>query len=246
MPVRHFALRLEYDGTHFVGWQMQGKGRTVQGEIESVLREIVGRRVVVHGSGRTDSGVHALGQVASFRLATRLSARDFERALNGLLPDDVSVLDAWETDSSFHARFSAKVKVYRYRILNRWRRSAFDRAYSYRVRTPLDLAKMREAARELVGTHDFRAFCSEPLSRKSTMRTVFRLDLTRTGDYIIVTIEADGFLYNMVRSIVGTLLFVGSGTMSLEAFRDVIRARDRRLAGPTAPAHGLFLVEVRY
>lgn len=245
-PLRHFALKLEYEGTHFVGWQMQGAGRTVQAEIEAVLRRVVGERVVVHGSGRTDSGVHALAQIASFRLRTRLSARDFMKALNGLLPDDVAVLDVWETEPSFHARFSAKSKTYRYRVLNRKLRSALDRGFSWRYPIPVDLGAMRSAASILVGTHDFRAFCSEPVTRLTTMRTVFRLELERDGDYIIFTIEAGGFLYNMVRTIVGTLLLVGSGKMSLETFRDVIRSRDRRRAGPTAPAHGLCLVEVRY
>lgn len=245
-PLRHFALKLEYDGTHFFGWQFQGAGRTVQAEIEAVLKSVVGHRVVVHGSGRTDSGVHALAQIASFRVRTRLTARNFLRALNGMLPDDVAVLDVWETDPSFHARFSAKSKTYRYRVLNRRPRSALDRAYSWRVKIPVELEPMRAAALELVGTHDFRAFCSEPATRFTTTRTVYRLELERTGDYIIFTIEADGFLYNMVRTIVGTLLLVGTGKMSLESFRDVIRSRDRRLAGPTAPAHGLFLVEVRY
>jgi len=243
---RHFAIKLEYDGSAFLGWQRQGEERTVQAELEAAIARLVGAEVAVHGSGRTDAGVHALGQVASFRAATRLGPKDFERALNGILPDDVAVLEAWETVPTFHARFSTKSKIYRYRILNRRAPSAIDRAYCHRVPGPLDLARMETAARDLVGTLDFRAFCSEAAARKSTVRTVFRLDLARSADYIIVTIEADGFLYNMVRSIVGTLLLVGSGKMSLEAFRDVIRSRDRRRAGPTAPAKGLFLVEVRY
>jgi tRNA pseudouridine38-40 synthase len=246
IPLRHFAVKLEYEGSRFLGWQRQGPGRTVQGEIEGALARILGARVPVHASGRTDSGVHALGQVASFRAATRLSTREIARGLNGLLPEDVAVLECRETDAAFHARFSAVSKTYRYRILNRSGRTAVDRAFCWRVPVPLDLERMREAAKDLVGRLDFRAFCAEAAARKSTVRTVLRLDIEKSGDYILVTIEADGFLYNMVRAIVGTLVLVGSGKMSLETFRDVLRSRDRRRAGPTAPARGLFLAEVRY
>ncbi len=244
--LRTIALRLEYDGTRFAGWQRQDGQRTVQGEIEAAIERIVGERATVHGSGRTDAGVHALGQVASFRARTRIGAAEIGRALSAMLPEDIAVLGAWEADADFHARFGAASKVYRYRVLNRRERSAIDRAFSHRVAAPLDLDAMRAAAAVLLGRHDFRAFCTEATSRNDTVRTVSRLDLERRGDYIVVEIEADGFLYNMVRSIVGTLLLVGTAKMSVDAFRNVFLSRDRRRAGPTAPARGLFLVEVRY
>ncbi len=244
---RTFKLVIEYDGTDYHGWQVQKGDRTVQGEIEAALATILKRRVVVSGSGRTDAGVHALGQTASFRCDTHLSADIFQRALNSLLAPDTVILSCTEVDDDFHARFSALGKVYRYQIRNHPLPSAVGRAYHWHMGKPLDVEAMGRAARHLVGTHDFKAFEGAGSPRSHTIRRIMAAELTDGGDGMLAfRIEADGFLRFMVRNIVGTLVEVGLGKRSPEGFRAALESLDRSKAGPTAPAHGLFLVEVRY
>jgi tRNA pseudouridine38-40 synthase len=246
LPVRTFRMTLEYEGTAYAGWQRQPRDPTIQQLVEEALERIAGGRVSVAGSGRTDAGVHALAQVASFRLATRLEPERLRRALNALLPEDVAVLSLAEADEEFHARFSAHRKTYRYEILNSRQRRVFARTTVHREARPLTVARMAEAAAHLVGRHDFAAFTCSGGKPGGTVRTIHRLDVERCGDRIVVEVEGDGFLYKMVRTIVGTLLEVGRGERTVEDVARVRKARDRTRAGPSAPARGLTLVSVDY
>jgi len=242
-----FKLLIEYDGTEFHGWQRQRQDRTVQAEIEAALSTMTRQKIVVHGSGRTDAGVHALGQVASFACETRLCARDFLSGLNGLLPEDIAVLDCEKAAEDFHARYRAKSKIYRYCILNRPLPSAIGRRFCWHVRKPLDIDAMARGAGQLLGTHDFSAFEASGSPRSHSRRTVIAAGWAKeTPDRLHFDIEADGFLRCMVRNIIGTLVEVGSGKRPAEDIESILASRNRTLAGPTAPAHGLFLVEVRY
>ncbi len=243
---RTIKLTLEYDGAAYHGWQRQGERPTVQGEVEKALARMTGASVTVHGSGRTDAGVHALAQVAHFRLETRLSPAEFLRGLNSLLPFDISVTHCEEAAPDFHARKSALGKTYAYHVLNAPVRSALGRRYAWHVPRPLDLSAMREAARRLVGTHDFAAFEGAGSPRAHTVRTVTAADFSRTGDLLVFSVSADGFLRCMVRNMAGTLVFAGLGKIAPEEVTEILASRDRRRAGPTAPPQGLFLVEVRY
>jgi tRNA pseudouridine38-40 synthase len=242
-------LTVSYDGTDFHGWQVQAGQRTVQGVIEESLARILGERVPVLAAGRTDAGVHAEGQVISFRAATSIPPEGIAGALNAALPEDVAVLDCARAPAGFHATFHATGKVYRYVILSSRTPRPLLRRTAWRVPARLDLRRMREAARALVGRHDFRSFRTNPgleEDRGSTVRSLRRLDLRRRGELVVLELEGDGFLYNMVRSIVGTLVQVGRGTWPPGRVGEALRARDRRAAGPTAPARGLTLVSVEY
>ncbi len=247
MANKNFRLTIEYDGTDFHGWQRQRSDRTVQAEIEAALAAMTRQKVVVHGSGRTDAGVHALGQVASFQCETRLTAGEFQNGLNGLLPEDITVLDCRETGDAFHGRYSARSKVYRYHILNRPAPTAVDRRFCWHVRKPLSLTGMAAGADRLVGTHDFSSFEATGSPRSHSRRTVLSAGWAEPEKgRLCFTIEADGFLRCMVRNIVGTLVEIGSGKRRAEEIETLLAAADRSLAGPTAPARGLFLVQVRY
>jgi tRNA pseudouridine38-40 synthase len=242
-----FRLLIEYDGTEFHGWQRQREDRTVQAELEAALSTMTREKIVVHGSGRTDAGVHALGQVASFVCETRLCPLDFLSGLNGLLPEDIAVLDCREEAEDFHARYRAKSKVYRYCILNRPVPAAINRRFCWHIRKPLDVEAMARGAARLCGTHDFSSFEATGSPRSHSRRTVITAGWEKEApDRLRFDIEADGFLRCMVRNIVGTLVEVGSGKRLVEEVETILAARDRTLAGPTAPAQGLFLVEVRY
>lgn len=241
---RNIKLTVEYDGTDYCGWQTQRNGPTIQETLEKAIEAVVGSPVTVYGSGRTDAGVHAMGQVANFNTESGLSCRKLPDAINAHLPPGIAVLGAEEADPDFHARRSAKSKVYRYVILNRQMRSALERDRCLFFRSHLDLEKMREAAAFFVGRHDFAAFCAEP--PENTVREVRHLDIARRGDFIDVEIEADGFLYNMVRRIVGTLLEVGRGKMSADEARGLLDGTKKGTGGPTVPAKGLYLVGVKY
>jgi tRNA pseudouridine38-40 synthase len=245
---RNFKLVIEYDGTVYHGWQRQGSTRTIQGTIEAVLQTMTGQTVRLIGSGRTDAGVHATGQVANFCLETRLSAEVFKKGLNSLLPLDIVIKDCAAVDEAFHARFDARSKVYDYRILNRPTPAALFRQYAWHIRYPLELEAMRKAMLCLRGQHDFSAFEAAGSPRSHAVRTVTDMNLTeRDGDgYVVFSIEADGFLRHMVRNIVGTLVDVGLGKVSPGAFEDILISKDRKQAGITAPARGLFLREVKY
>jgi tRNA pseudouridine38-40 synthase len=235
LPNCLFKLTLAYDGTLFAGWQRQKNARTVQQTLEEALRKIVGRKVQVTGAGRTDSGVHAQGQVAHVKLRTRLSPKTLERALNAILPEDILIRSVQPAPSDFHARFAARWKRYRYSIWNSPERPLFNRNYALHVPTPLNLAAMRKAARLLQGRRDFRRFHSSGRPVRSTVRNLRRLTLSKKGPLIFIDAESDGFLYHMVRRIVGLLIEIG-------------RSRDDLTPdhAPTAPAKGLCLIQVRY
>ncbi|RLB81255.1 MAG: tRNA pseudouridine(38-40) synthase TruA [Deltaproteobacteria bacterium] len=245
---RNFKLVIEYDGTAYHGWQRQNNTPTVQGAIEAALEAMTGRSVVVIGSGRTDAGVHATGQVANFCIETRLTSDVFANGLNSLLPPDIVVKDCVGIDESFHARYDARSKVYDYRILNRPIPAALFRQYAWHIKKSLDLEAMKRAILWLKGQHDFSAFEAAGSPRSHAVRTVMGVNLTEKDEngYVIFSIEADGFLRHMVRNIVGTLVDVGLRKISPEAFRNILMSKDRNQAGITAPAHGLFLRQVKY
>lgn len=240
----NYKLIFSYDGTDFCGWQRQLDKRTVQGEIEKVLARISGEKISVSGAGRTDAGVHAQGQVANFRADLRLKDKELQQALNALLPDDVKVISLRRTAPDFHARKSAKSKIYLYRIYNSRAISPFLLRYVLYWPAALDIQKMGEAAALFKREADFTGFSSNRLLHP--VRKVLRSEVKKRGKEIGYTIEATGFLRYMVRTIVGTLLEVGRGQMEPRQIEDIFREKDRSLAGPTAPAKGLCLVKVIY
>jgi tRNA pseudouridine38-40 synthase len=247
--MRTIKLTLQYDGTDYVGWQRQENGASIQGVLEDALGPFEGAAVTVHGAGRTDSGVHAIGQVASVRLASGIECMVLARALNAVLPPDVRVLGAEEMPEGFHARFSSTGKIYEYRILNAPVVSPFVRRYVWHVVPPLDIAAMREGASALVGRHDFAAFQGAGSTVHATERTIRAIDCQDGGGDdlpIVMRIEGDGFLRHMVRNIVGTLVEVGLGRWPAGRVADILASGDRNLAGATAPGKGLFLVRVLY
>jgi tRNA pseudouridine38-40 synthase len=244
--MRNFKVTLSYDGTDFHGWQTQPGFRTVQQTLEAAIAALTGEAVRVNASGRTDTGVHALGQVVNFRSAAKYPADTIRRAVNDRLPADVVVREVVEVDASFDANRHARRKLYRYVIHDGPVPDVFLRRYCCRSRGRLDAAAMRRAAAPLVGTHDFRCFESEWPNRQTSVRTVTHLGVSRFGDWIWLDVEADGFLYNMVRAIAGTLMNVGRGFWPESRVAEILRARDRTKSGPTAPAAGLFLVRVTY
>jgi tRNA pseudouridine38-40 synthase len=245
--MRTIKLVIEYDGSNYLGWQVQPRGPTLQGILQEQLTRLTGKPVHVIGSGRTDAGVHAAGQVAHFKTESSMDVISFQRALNSLLPEDVVILGVEEVDEGFHARKNPRSKVYEYRILNRDLRSAFHRGYAWHIPQRLDLRAMRKAARSLLGQHDFSAFQSTGSSTRTAVRKITRAEWKKQPDGLLrFEIEATGFLKQMVRAIVGTLVDVGKGKVAVEEFRRILQSKDRRRAGPTAPAHGLFLREVKY
>lgn len=243
---RNIKLVVEYDGTDYRGWQVQPDCPTIQGELELAVKQITGEAVRITGAGRTDAGVHALGQVAHFHTSSGMPPEKMRRALNAVLPDDIVVLDVSEAPESFHARHSAKSKRYRYTILNRPSPPAIERRHTMHVGYPLDVAAMKEAAGHLVGTLDFSSFACNSGKDDDPVRTVTEISIEKRGDYIIVELEAISFLYKMVRSIVGTLIDVGRGHLKPSDVLGILMARDRNTSGPTAPAGGLTLVRVDY
>ena len=247
---RNLRLTLAYDGTDYAGWQVQPDQLTVQEVVERALEKITGSPTRILASGRTDAGVHALGQVASFRSDTRLTTDVLHRALNGELPNDVAVLDVSEVPEGFHPIRDAARKRYRYTIHDGPVRDVFGRRYSWHYRRHLDADSMHQAAGKLLGTHDFAAFQTSGAPRQSTVRTIFDVSVKRgrgaKSDVVTLDVEADGFLYNMVRTIVGTLVEVGRGAQSEAWVSEVLASTDRRQAGSTAPPQGLFLLWVTY
>lgn len=245
--MQNFKLIIEYDGTAYHGWQRQAEAPSVQAELERALEGMTRSRITVIGAGRTDAGVHALGQVANFRCATRLTTAAFLKGLNSLLPGDIAIRDCVLVPEGFHARFDARSKRYHYRILNRTARAAVGRDYAWFVHRPLDVRAMGQAAERLIGRHDFKAFESAGSPRAHTRRHVMAADWTEGPDRrLTFRIQADGFLRGMVRNIVGTLVMVGLGKLEPLQVDAILASRDRRRAGATAPARGLFLVEVHY
>ena len=241
-----YRLTLCYDGTRYRGWQRLPNGAlTVQGKVEEALSAIFGTPVEVSGSGRTDAGVHAEAQVASFRAPER-PVGEIVPKLRHLLPEDIGVIDLSYAPDRFHARLSATEKTYVYRVWNSAEPDVFERRFRTQIQQPLDLAKMREAAKLLVGTHDFLGFCANKHFKKSSVRTLSALTVERDGDEIRFTLTADGFLYHMARILVGTLLEIGAGRREIDSIAAIFETKDRALAGETAPAKGLRLMEVRY
>lgn len=240
-------LTIQYDGTRYDGWQRQGNtDNTLQGRLEGVLSRMVGKPVEIQGAGRTDAGVHARGQVASVHLPQGYTPQEVQNYLNRYLPEDVAVVDVVEVGERFHARLSATGKEYRYHIRMGSVPDVFARKYQYRVEEPLDLAAMERAAGYLTGKHDFRSFCGNRRFKKSTVREVFHIGVEVCGSDLTLVYRGDGFLYNMVRILTGTLLEVGLGQRTPESMVDILEARERTSAGKTAPAQGLVLQEVYY
>jgi tRNA pseudouridine38-40 synthase len=244
--MRTLKLVLEYDGFDYCGWQVQAQAPTIQGVIEAALEKLLGEGVRIHGAGRTDAKVHALGQVASFRCSSTISTMALQRGLNSLLPRDVVVLEVHDVPADFHARFSALGKMYAYRILNRPSRAPLRSRYTWHIPQALDLATMELAGGCLQGTHDFKSFQASGSEVKTTERTVTDLTITRDGDEIVISCTANGFLRHMVRNVVGTLVEVGRGTRPPVDVKRILDGHDRQLAGATAPPQGLCLRQVIY
>ncbi len=242
--LQNYKLVLSYDGTDFCGWQRQPRERTVQGVLEDALAKLAQKKVTVYGAGRTDAGVHALAQVANFKVSLPLRNEELFRALNALLPDDVRITSVRRAGPDFHARVMAKSKVYQYRIFNARNVSPFLQRYVLYWPWRLDLARMRQAAALFAREADFGAFSSNRLLHP--VRKVTRSTVRKTGDEIFYTIEAKGFLRYMVRTIVGTLIEIGRGKIPPEEIETIFRSGKRSLASPTAPAKGLCLVKVKY
>jgi tRNA pseudouridine38-40 synthase len=242
--VRNLALLIEYDGTEFKGWQRQPKARTVAGTIESKLLPLVGHEVRLIGAGRTDSGVHAMGQVANFLTGSSRSEKDLRRAVNATLPPDITVRALNEVPDEFHARYGAVSRRYRYALS--LRRRSVGRAHCWEVTSSLATERMEVAAQTILGTHDFGSFCASPGEDNSMTCTVLRSVWSSSPGFLLYEIEADRFLHRMVRSLVGSMVEVGRRRMDAEQFSALLQERARDRAGPTAPAQGLTLLSVRY
>ena len=246
---RNIAVCLEYDGSRYRGWQKQGNTEmTIQGKLEAVLSRMAGKPLKVHGSGRTDEGVHARGQVANFWLPGRIQEKEEEIGsyMNRYLPEDIRILKAWEAAPRFHSRLSAAGKTYAYYVETGEKAGVFERKYVYQLGRRLDLEAMRKAAALLEGEHDFKSFCGNKRMKKSTVRRLEQIEIREEGSRIVLTYTGNGFLYQMVRILTGTLLEVGLGARDWESMGEVLSARDRQAAGWTAPPEGLFLAEVQY
>ena len=248
--MRSIALTIAYEGGAYAGWQVQPEQRTIQAELERALATITGETIRVTGSGRTDAGVHALGQVAGFQTSGTMTPDVFQRALNAELPQDIAVLSAAEAVADFHPIRDSASKRYRYEIDDGPVRDVFARRYVWHYRRPLDETAMAAGGAQLLGRHDFSSFETTGAPRPDSIRTVSHLSVVRSRNgqrnRITIEVEADGFLYNMVRAIVGTLTEVGRGAQSVEWVREVLESTDRSQAGPTAPPQGLFLLWVKY
>lgn len=244
--MRNIKLTIEYDGTKYYGWQRQKIGNTIQQEVEKAISKIVKEEVEIIGSSRTDSGVHAKGYVANFKTNAKMPAEKFRDAINCKLPYDIVIIKSEEVDLDFHARYSSKGKTYCYTILNREYPCAIDKNYMYYYRWKLDVDEMKKACEYFLGTHDFKAFQTPGGSVKTSVRTISDLHIETNGDTIKVYISADGFLYNMVRIIVGTLILVGSGKIKESFVKNIIESGIRQNAGKCAPANGLCLEKVFY
>ena len=244
--MRNIKVVVGYDGSDYSGFQYQPNARTIQGELERVLGLIVKEKVTVYGSGRTDAGVHAEGQVINFRTEGSIPIDKLCIAANSLLPPSIVAVEASEVDADFHARYSARSRLYVYDIGNRDMPSALESRYCWHVSRPLDVEAMKESAKSLVGIHDFYSFACAGRDDGSPVRELMEMAVERRGEHVIVTMRANAFLRSMARIIVGTLVQVGLGTRPGSDVERILQARDRRLAGKTAPAHGLCLKEVQY
>ena len=244
--MKRVGLIVAYDGTNYCGWQVQPNGITIQGELNRCLSELLGEEIETIGASRTDAGVHAMGNVAVFDTETRMPGEKISYALNQRLPEDIRIQLSEEMPMDFHPRYCDSVKTYEYRILNRRFQIPTERLYSYFYHYKLDEKKMREATSYLIGRHDFASFCGAGAQVKSTVRTIRSVDVERFGDMVTIRISGEGFLYNMVRIIAGTLIEIGNGQYPPERMQEILDARDREWAGPTAPAKGLTLLGIQY
>lgn len=244
--MRNIKLVIEYDGKSFNGWQKQPNKLNIQGEIEKAIYNITKEEVDLIGSGRTDAGVHALGQVANFKTNSQISIEKLPLAINSQLKNSIVIKRAEEVDERFHSRYNAKHKTYRYIINNSKCGTAIYRNLEYSYPFELDAQKMQQAAKYFEGEHDFKAFKSSGTSSKNSVRTIYKAMVKKEGEKIIIELTGNGFLYNMVRIISGTLLDVGLGKIKPEEIPEIIESKDRQRAGKTLPPHGLYLVEVKY
>ncbi|KPA09800.1 tRNA pseudouridine synthase A [Candidatus Magnetomorum sp. HK-1] len=244
---KNIKIVIEYDGTQYSGWQRQLDCPSIQGIIESAIYKMTGQKVTLNGSGRTDAGVHAWKQVANFRCHTRLTPKIFQNGLNSLLPRDIAIHSCFEVPTKFHARYDVKSKIYRYYIGQRPQKMALFNQYCWHIPQKLSLSDMQKACAYFKGKHDFKSFEGSGSPRSTSVRNIFQSELKlNENQYIIYEIEADGFLRFMVRNIVGTLVEIGKKRMKADDIPDILQAKDRNKAGPTAPPFGLFLIEVKY
>lgn len=244
--MRNIKLTIEYDGSNYFGWQKQKNVDTIQNTLEEVIRALTKEDIEVIGSSRTDAGVHAKGFVANFKTNSRIPADKYREAINHKLPDDIVILKSEEADKEFHSRYNARGKTYSYSILNRDVPSAINRNFYYHVKRKLDIEAMKEACKYFIGTYDFEAFKSSGSSVKTTIRTISELYIEENNDIIKIYVTGDGFLYNMVRIIVGTLIMVGHNKIKPKEIENIIAEKDREKAGICVPATGLVLEEVYY
>lgn len=245
--MRNIKMIIEYDGSRYLGWQRLGDSdKTIQGKLEAVISEMVGVSTEIIGSGRTDAGVHARGQVANFKTESMMSLDEMQNYINHYLPGDIVVKKIFQVDDRFHSRYNVRGKKYIYYVWNHVVPSAFDRKYSYYFPENLDIRKMEEACKLLIGTHDFIGFSSLKKSKKSTIRTIDDISITRDGNMLQFTFIGEGFLYNMIRIIMGTLLDIGTGKMAQQDIENIFMNKVRSEAGITVPPNGLFLEEVYY
>lgn len=245
--MQNYKLTIQYDGTRYNGWQRQGNTEnTIQGKLNEIIGRYLGEETDIAGSGRTDAGVHALGQVANFKTSKCLDRESFVRDINAFLPQDIRIIKAESVDERFHSRLSAVSKTYEYVIDNAPVSDVFSRKYSYRLEEKLDVEEMRRAAAFLTGTHDYISFCGNKKFKKSSVRTVTDIDITQADGKLRIAFTGNGFLQNMVRIMAGTLIEVGLGKRDADSMTDIINARCREAAGRMAPPEGLFLKEVVY
>lgn len=244
--MKRVRLIVAYDGTNYRGWQVQPNGITIEEVLNKHLSALLGEEIVVTGASRTDSGVHSMGNVAIFDTNTRMPAEKISFALNQRLPEDIVVQESKEVPSDWHPRYQVSRKTYEYRILNRTFRQPMRRLDTYFYHYPLDVEKMQKAASYLIGEHDFKSFCAVGAQVKTTVRTIYTCDVIKENDIITIRVTGNGFLYNMVRIIAGTLIRVGGGDMEPERMPEILDALDRNAAGLTAPAHGLTMIGIEY
>ena len=245
--MKNYKITVQYDGTRYKGWQVQKSTEdTIQGKIQHVLETLVGHPVEVIGSGRTDAGVHASGQIANFHIEDGYCEEEIMRWLNEHLPGDIAVTEICEVEERFHSRYKADTKTYRYRIHTSSISNVFERKYVYEYLVPLDIEKMRKAAEYLIGTHDFRAFCGNKKMKKTTVRTIYSIEIEVNESEIAIIYTGNGFLQNMIRIITGTLIEVGDGRREPKEMIQILESKDRSMAGYTVPPQGLILEKVTY
>lgn len=245
--MKNYKLTIQYEGTKYSGWQTQGNtDNTIQGKLEAILKKMLGQTVEVHGSGRTDAGAHARGQVANFKANTTQTKEEILEYLNLYLPQDIGIVEIEEMPNQFHSRLNVKNKTYIYRIWNSAIPNVFERREMYVFPKKLNLEKMQEAADYLTGEHDFKSFCANKRTKKSTVRMIDQIEIQKLGNEVRFTLMGNGFLYNMVRIIVGTLIEVGEGKRKPDDILAILEYKDREAAGGTMPAQGLTLLKVEY